>query len=188
MKLTYITMTQAGQRYGYSLNGIKSWIKEGLPFDSEKKMIPEKAGTEWILENKINPMKAISVKEEMDKEKLREQRAKADLAQMASAKEAGYLIETDYVQAALDSYLGNFRDIIRGIPRNYSQEILVAAADGQKGVKTKLTEIITDALNEIGDLMLDKDMEELIEEPELELLQRPVTEIVEETDEQEEIE
>ncbi|HIE3987216.1 hypothetical protein PTR15_08525 [Serratia nevei] len=80
MKLLYVTLTEMGQRYGYTLNGVKSWIKEGLPFDDEKKKIPEKAGTQWILENKINPMKEISVKEEMDRERLREQRAKADIA------------------------------------------------------------------------------------------------------------
>lgn len=173
MKLIYVTLTEMGQRYGYTLNGVKSWIKEGLPFDDEKKKIPEKTGTQWILENKINPMKEISVKEEMDKEKLREQKAKADLAQMQAAKEAGYLIETDFVQGALDSYVGNFKDIVRAIPRNYALEIMTHS-DDQNNLKNKLTEICNQVLNEIGDLMVDKSgADDLIESPEIELLQRP---------------
>ncbi|MEL5373828.1 hypothetical protein ABK864_03570 [Serratia marcescens] len=173
MKLIYVTLTEMGQRYGYTLNGVKSWIKEGLPFDDEKKKIPEKTGTQWILENKINPMKEISVKEEMDKEKLREQKAKADLAQMQAAKEAGYLIETDLVQGALDSYVANFKDIVRAIPRNYALEIMTHS-DDQNNLKNKLTEICNQVLNEIGDLMVDKSAaDDLIESPEIELLQRP---------------
>ncbi|CAI0913514.1 hypothetical protein KGP17_17570 [Serratia sp. JSRIV001] len=181
MKLTYITMTEMASRYGYTLNGVKSWIKEGLPYDDERKKIPEKKGTEWILENKINPLKETNVREEMDKEKLREQKAKADIAQMAAAKEAGALIETDYVQAALDTYLGNFKDVVRRIPRNYLIEIL-SAADDQKNLKNKLNEICNEVLIEIGDLLVDKSMTDLIDEPELELLER---EAVKESDDEE---
>ncbi|MBN5214260.1 hypothetical protein [Serratia ureilytica] len=178
MRLIYITMSDMAKRYGYTLNGIKLWIKEGLPFDEEKKKIPEIAGTAWILENKINPLKETSVREQMDKEKLREQKAKADIAQMSAAKEAGALIETDYVQAALDQYLSTFKDVMRSIPRNYVVEILEAASDS-KTLKEKLNEIINESLTEIGELLLDKDMLEEIEQPEVELGQHPDTDLEE---------
>ncbi|MDP8728343.1 hypothetical protein [Serratia marcescens] len=176
MKLIYVTMTDMANRYGYSLNAIKKWKSEGLPFDEEKGKIPEKKGTEWIIENKLNPLRAVSVKEEMDKERLREQRCKADLAQMEVALKAGALIEVDYVQAALNKYLTSFKDTMRGIARTETVGILESAND-VKSLKAKLTEVINSKLNEIGDLILNEDMLEDVEEPEFEIGERPVADL-----------
>lgn len=77
-------MADMARRYGYTFNAIKAWRAEGLHYSESPNGIPEEEGTQWIIKNKIEPLRNTSVKEEMDFEKLREQKAKADLAQYAA--------------------------------------------------------------------------------------------------------
>lgn len=150
-----VTLTELGQRYGYTFNAVKSWRAEGLPFDDDKKVCDEAAATKWIVENKINPMRNMSVKDEMDREKLREQKAKSDLAEIQVHQKSGELVEVDYVQAAFNQYATRIKDIIRLIPTVSANEIMEAATD-VASTKSKLQEIIDKALNEIGDLIISE--------------------------------
>jgi len=156
-----VTLSDLAHRYGYSFNAVKSWRAEGLPFDDVKKSCIESEATRWIVENKINPMRNMSVKDEMDREKLREQKAKSDMAEYASFKESGQLISTEQVQSALNQYLTKFKDVIRLIPNEKAVEVMEAAID-QSSTKEKLAEIINHALTEIGDLLISEEMMESI--------------------------
>lgn len=143
----YISMTELALRYGYTLNGIKSMRAEGLPY-VEQKGIPEKEGTLWMVQNRINPMKNMSVKDEFEKEKLREQVAKADLATYAAQEKSEQLILVEYVQAELNKFCNDLKDNMRLIPNKHAIEILESASDIQS-VKDTLKKIIDDALNGI---------------------------------------
>lgn len=156
-----VTLSDLALRYGYSFNAVKSWRAEGLPFDEGMKSCIESEATRWIVENKINPMRNMSVKDEMDREKLREQKAKSDMAEYASFKESGQLISTEQVQSALNQYLTKFKDVIRLIPNEKAVEVMEAAID-QSSTKEKLAEIINHALTDIGDLLISEEMMESI--------------------------
>lgn len=159
-----VTLSELAVRYGYSFNALKTWKFEGLPYDEEKKSCDEAAATKWIIENKINPLRNMSVKDEMEKAKLREQNAKADMAEYAARKESGVLIETEFVQQALNQYLQKFKDVIRIIPVDKANEIMEAAVDIES-TKIKLREILNNALIEIGDLLVSDDLLDSIAEP-----------------------
>ncbi|MEP6458215.1 hypothetical protein [Citrobacter freundii] len=141
----YITMSELALRYGYTLNGIKSMRAEGLPYE-EKKGIPEKEGTLWMVQNRINPMKQMSVKDEFEREKLREQIAKADLATYTAQEKSEQLIPVEYVQSELNRFCADLKSVMRLIPNKHAIEILESASDVQT-VKETLKRIIDDTLN-----------------------------------------
>ncbi|WP_052250651.1 hypothetical protein [Pantoea sp. MBLJ3] len=151
---SYISMAEMARRYGYTLNAIKGWKAEGLPYSDNPNGIPEIEGTHWIIDNKITPLRNTSVKEEMDLEKLREQKAKADLAQYAAQEKSRELIRADLVQQVLNEYCQKFKDSIRLIPSRYAVDILESAGSVQE-IKQKLREILNDNLHEIGDLLIE---------------------------------
>ncbi|EPC5872290.1 hypothetical protein ACRZ4V_003953 [Enterobacter hormaechei] len=153
----YISLTEIANRYGYSYNAIKKWIHEGLPHVEAKNKCPELEATQWILKNKINPLREISTREALDIAKLREQEAKADLATMAVKERAGELIHVDYVQAELNRFLGNLKDSIRLIPAKYAIDIL-EHADSKENLKEYLRYLIDGTLEQL---------EPIFEEPNL---------------------
>lgn len=150
-----ITMTEMAKRYGYTLNAVKSWRTSGLPYDEKLRGIPEEEGTRWIVKNIIEVMRNTSVKEALDLAKLREQEAKADLAQYAAQEKSQELISVLVVQAALNQYCQKFKDTVRLIPSRHSIDILESATD-VSSVKEKLREILDQSLLEIGDLMINE--------------------------------
>ncbi|HCD5884327.1 TPA: hypothetical protein NDS94_001912 [Enterobacter hormaechei] len=154
---TYVSMTEMAKRYGYTLNAIKSWRAEGLPYSDNPSGIPEDEGTLWIVQNKINPMRNMSIKDEFEREKLREQVAKADLATYAAQEKSGELIPVDYVQAELNRFCSQLKDKIRLMPKQHALEILESAVS---------VEELRDCLKEKIDQML-REVDSLFEEPEL---------------------
>ena len=146
----YVSMTDMAKRYGYTLNAIKSWRAEGLPYSDNPAGIPENEGTLWIVQNKINPMRNMSVRDEFEKEKLREQVAKADLATYAAQEKSGELIPVELVQAQLNQFCQSLKDSIRLIPSKPGIEIMESANDIQE-LKEKLKEIFNRTLNELGE-------------------------------------
>ncbi|HCX4687888.1 TPA: hypothetical protein OZT14_003095 [Escherichia coli] len=147
----YISMTDMAKRYGYTLNAIKAWRAEGLPYSDNPAGIPEDEGTLWIVQNKINPMRNISVRDKMEKEKLREQIAKADLATYTAQEKSGELIPVEIVQSELNKFCQSLKDSIRLIPSRHAIEIL-EYADDVHHLKHKLREIIDNTLLDMGDL------------------------------------
>lgn len=145
---TYISREGMAQRYGYTANALKSWHAQGLPWSDNPRGIPEQEGTKWIIDNIINPLRGTSVKEEMDLEKLREQRAKADLAAIAVKEKSGELIPVDYVQSELNKFLGELKDSIRLLPTKYAIEIL-EHADSKENLKEYLRYLIDGTLEQL---------------------------------------
>ncbi|HGI7046369.1 TPA: hypothetical protein ACJTOQ_002598 [Klebsiella pneumoniae] len=159
MAVKYISIQQIADRYGYSYNAVKKWVQEGMPLDEAKNKAPEKEATEWILINKINPLREVSVKEEMDLEKLREQKAKADLAQYAAQEKSGELISTDYVQSELNKFCSNLKDTLRLIPSKHAID-LIEHADSVDDLKQRLREIIDEELLKVSELFEQEDIQE----------------------------
>lgn len=160
MAVKFISIQQIADRYGYSYNAVKKWVQEGMPLDEAKNKAPEKEATEWILINKINPLREVSVKEEMDLEKLREQKAKADLAQYAAQEKSGELISTDYVQSELNKFCSNLKDTLRLIPSKHAID-LIEHADSVDDLKQRLREIIDEELLKVSELF---EQENIIQE------------------------
>lgn len=155
---TYISMTEMARRYGYTLNSLKAWRAEGLPYSDNPAGIPEDEGTVWIVQNKINPMRNMSVRDEMEKEKLREQTAKADLATIAVREKSGELIAVELVQSELNQFCQTLKDNMRLIPNKHGIEILESAGSISE-LKETLKAVIDGALNELGDLF-DQEIED----------------------------
>lgn len=169
----YISITEIANRYGYSYNAVKKWVQEGMPLDEAKNKAPEKEATEWILINKINPLREVSVKEEMDLERLREQKAKADLAQYAAQEKSGELISTDYVQSELNKFCSNLKDTLRLIPSKHAID-LIEHADSVDDLKQRLREIIDEELLKVSEVFEQEDIQETdqdeSEQPEQDLI------------------
>ncbi|MDL4584629.1 hypothetical protein QRZ28_22490 [Raoultella ornithinolytica] len=166
MAIKLISIQQIADRYGYSYNAVKKWIQEGMPLDEVKNKAPEKEAAEWILINKINPLRSTSVKEEMDLERLREQKAKADLAMYAAQEKSGEIISVDIVQAELNKFCASLKDTLRLIPAKHAIE-LVEHADSVDNLKFKLKEIINAELMSVADLFEPEQVEtEQEQEPE----------------------
>ncbi|EQB3159890.1 hypothetical protein ACYI8Y_005554 [Klebsiella pneumoniae] len=174
MAVKYISITEIANRYGYSYNAVKKWVQEGMPLDEAKNKAPEKEATEWILINKINPLREVSVKEEMDLERLREQKAKADLAQYAAQEKSGELISTDYVQSELNKFCSNLKDTLRLIPSKHAID-LIEHADSVDDLKQRLREIIDEELLKVSELF---EQENIIQETDQDESEQPEQDLI----------
>ncbi|HCA9562470.1 TPA: hypothetical protein MYJ90_001694 [Klebsiella pneumoniae] len=174
MAVKFISIQQIADRYGYSYNAVKKWVQEGMPLDEAKNKAPEKEATEWILINKINPLRNTSVKEEMDLERLREQKAKADLAQYAAQEKSGELISTDYVQSELNKFCANLKDTLRLIPSKHAID-LIEHADSVDDLKQRLREIIDEELLKVSELF---EQEDIIQETDQDESEQPEQDLI----------
>ncbi|HDY9092093.1 TPA: hypothetical protein RRI82_004551 [Klebsiella pneumoniae] len=174
MAVKFISIQQIADRYGYSYNAVKKWVQEGMPLDEAKNKAPEKEATEWILINKINPLRNTSVKEEMDLERLREQKAKADLAQYAAQEKSGELISTDYVQSELNKFCSNLKDTLRLIPSKHAID-LIEHADSVDDLKQRLREIIDEELLKVSELF---EQENIIQETDQDESEQPEQDLI----------
>ncbi|MBV0520493.1 hypothetical protein KTO43_14560 [Klebsiella pneumoniae] len=174
MAVKFISIQQIADRYGYSYNAVKKWVQEGMPLDEAKNKAPEKEATEWILINKINPLREVSVKEEMDLERLREQKAKADLAQYAAQEKSGELISTDYVQSELNKFCANLKDTLRLIPSKHAID-LIEHADSVDDLKQRLREIIDEELLKVSELF---EQEDIIQETDQDESEQPEQDLI----------
>ncbi|MBW6026271.1 hypothetical protein [Klebsiella pneumoniae] len=174
MAVKFISIQQIADRYGYSYNAVKKWVQEGMPLDEAKNKAPEKEATEWILINKINPLREVSVKEEMDLERLREQKAKADLAQYAAQEKSGELISTDYVQSELNKFCSNLKDTLRLIPSKHAID-LIEHADSVDDLKQRLREIIDEELLKVSELF---EQENIIQETDQDESEQPEQDLI----------
>ena len=101
----------------------------------------------------------------MDLEKLREQKAKADLAQYAAQEKSGELISTDYVQSELNKFCSNLKDTLRLIPSKHAID-LIEHADSVDDLKQRLREIIDEELLKVSEVFepeLENDEESMID-------------------------
>ena len=152
-----LTLTEISRLYGYTINAAKKWQERGMPFNTNTRRVPAKEGTEWVLKNIINPLKETSIKEQIDVEKLRRERALADAAERENQEAMNLLIPVGYVEQELAEYCGKVKTTILQICTIDVLEILESASD-QKTLKNKLREIIERRLNEVGDLFENADL------------------------------
>lgn len=164
-----LTLTEISRLYGYTINAAKKWQERGMPFNTNTRRVPAKEGTEWVLKNIINPLKETSIKEQIDVEKLRRERALADAAERENQEAMNLLIPVGYVEQELAEYCGKVKTTILQICTIDVLEILESASD-QKTLKNKLREIIERRLNEVGDLFENADLGD-DEEEELPLME-----------------
>ncbi|HFP2911760.1 TPA: hypothetical protein ACHF0O_002305, partial [Escherichia coli] len=101
-----LTLTEISRLYGYTINAAKKWQERGMPFNTNTRRVPAKEGTEWVLKNIINPLKETSIKEQIDVEKLRRERALADAAERENQEAMNLLIPVGYVEQQLAEYCG----------------------------------------------------------------------------------
>ncbi|PEH74274.1 terminase small subunit [Edwardsiella tarda] len=157
-----VTATELANRYGYSVQAVKKWIERGLPFDSNERKYPEKEATEWILKNIIEPLKQVDVREQIDQERLRKERAIASREELKLQEESNRLIPLAYVSTVLSKFVGDIRQTMLQIATVDTIEILEAAGS-QKELKEKLREVIDKRLNEVGDIMVNPNLDEFDE-------------------------
>ncbi|GDU98388.1 hypothetical protein BvCmsSIP024_03463 [Escherichia coli] len=158
-----LTLTEISRLYGYTINAAKKWQERGMPFNTNTRRVPAKEGTEWVLKNIINPLKETSIKEQIDVEKLRRERALADAAERENQEAMNLLIPVGYVEQELAEYCGKVKQTILQIATIDVLEVLESATD-QKTLKNKLREIIERRLNEVGDIFENADLGEDEEE------------------------
>lgn len=152
-----LTLTEISRLYGYTINAAKKWQERGMPFNTNTRRVPAKEGTEWVLKNIINPLKETSIKEQIDVEKLRRERALADAAERENQEAMNLLIPVGYVEQELAEYCGKVKQTILQIATIDVLEVLESATD-QKTLKNKLREIIERRLNEVGDIFENADL------------------------------
>ncbi|EKF5501031.1 hypothetical protein OZQ09_004781 [Escherichia coli] len=177
-----LTLTEISRLYGYTINAAKKWQERGMPFNTNTRRVPLKEGTEWIAKNIISPLRETTVKEQIDVEKLRRERALADAAERENQEKMNLLIPVGYVEQELAEYCGKVKQTILQICTIDALEILESATD-QKTLKNKLREIIERRLNEVGDLFENAELGEDEDEEELPLMDEPEQEESEEDDE-----
>ncbi|EBG1378185.1 hypothetical protein FH802_02115 [Salmonella enterica] len=146
-----ITLTELSKTYGYTLNAAKKWVERGMPYNTHTRRVPKDKAVAWVLENVINPLKQTSVKEQIDLERLRRERALATAAEMDNREKMNNLIPVSYVEQELAEYCGKVKQTLLQVATIDTLEILEAATD-QKTLKEKLREVITRRLNEVGDM------------------------------------
>ncbi|EFO4089729.1 hypothetical protein J4898_004571 [Escherichia coli] len=177
-----LTLTEISRLYGYTINAAKKWQERGMPFNTNTRRVPLKEGTEWIAKNIISPLRETTVKEQIDVEKLRRERALADAAERENQEAMNLLIPVGYVEQELAEYCGKVKQTILQICTIDALEILESATD-QKTLKNKLREIIERRLNEVGDMFENAELGEDEDEEELPLMDEPEQEESEEDDE-----
>lgn len=154
-----ITLTELSKMYGYSLPAVQKWKERGLPFNTNTRRVPKEKGIKWVLENIINPLREVDVQAQIQQEKLRKARGEADAIELKNRTELNDLIPVAYVESVLTGFCGNVRQTMMQIATTNTLEILEAATD-QKTLKEKLHEIISQRLNEVGDILLKADIDE----------------------------
>lgn len=154
-----ITLTELSRLYGFTLNAAKKWIERGLPYNTHTRRVPKEKGTEWVVENIINPLREVDIQAQIQQEKLRKARGEADAIELKNRAELNDLIPIAYVESALAGFCGEVKQSIMQIPAIHALEIMESATD-QKTLKDKLKEILAERLNAIGDIMLNPSLDE----------------------------
>lgn len=151
-----LTLTEISRLYGFTINAAKKWVERGMPYNTNTRRVPKDKAVQWVLDNVINPLKQTSVKEQIDLERLRRERALATAAEMENREKMNSLIPVSYVEQELSEYCGRVKQSMLQIATIDVLEILESATD-QKTLKAKLRDIIDRRLNEVGDMLASSD-------------------------------
>ncbi|WP_413502237.1 hypothetical protein [Serratia proteamaculans] len=149
-----ITYQAIANRYGYDISTVsRDWRNKGLDITK-----PESEINKWIIENVIQPLKSDkSTKEQIEKERLRDLTATANIKELDELERRGELISVSMVESELAKYFHQFKSIMRSIPS--SEYLKLFESKDAITLKNKLQEVIDNALREIGTLELSGEEE-----------------------------
>lgn len=153
--MEYLTKTQLAKRYGFDLKSVTNWLNErgaDSCWCSDKRRFREKEITAWVIKNIITPLREVDNKELMDQAKLRKLDAEARIMEMKARETAGTLIPVALVESSISKFSSMVRTSMLQIATTQTQHLLEAATD-TRTLKQALTEIITERLTEIGQVM-----------------------------------
>ncbi|EJJ0330718.1 hypothetical protein NI508_000005 [Salmonella enterica] len=154
-----ITLSELAKTYGYSVPAVMKWKERGMPYNTNTRRAPKEKAIAWVLENIINPLREVDIQSQIAQEKLRKARGEADAIELKNRVELNDLIPLAYVESALAGFCGEVKQSIMQIPTIHALEIMESAVD-QKTLKDKLKEILSERLNEIGDIMLNPSVDQ----------------------------
>lgn len=153
--MEYTTKSQLAKRYGFDIKSVTNWMNErgaDSCWCSDKRKFREPEITEWVVKNIITPLREVDNKELMDQAKLRKLDAEARIMEMKARETAGTLIPVQLVEASISKFSSMVRTSMLQIATTQTQHLLEAATD-TRTLKKELTEIITQRLTEIGQVM-----------------------------------
>ncbi|EDA3265504.1 hypothetical protein A4L30_10640 [Salmonella enterica subsp. enterica serovar Bovismorbificans] len=154
-----LTLTELAKFYGFTQPAVRKWVERGMPYNTNTRRCPKEKAVVWINENILNPLKQTSVKEEIDRAKLRRELAVAAQEETKVREQLNNLIPVAYVETVLTAFCSDIRQSIMQIPAIHSLELLEAASD-QRTLKEALTRILSERLNEIGEIMLSPEVDD----------------------------
>ncbi|MBH2758661.1 hypothetical protein [Serratia ureilytica] len=146
---TKITYQAIADRYGYDVSTVsRDWKNRGFDITKSETEI-----NKWIIENIIKPLRSDeSTKVQIEKERLRELTATANIKELDEQERRGELINVAIVESELAKYFHQFKTILRSIPS--SEYLKLFESKDAITLKNNLQEVIDNALREIGSLEL----------------------------------
>ncbi|HFJ4330397.1 hypothetical protein [Serratia liquefaciens] len=148
-KTTTITYQTIADRYGYDISTVsRDWKNRGFDITKSETEI-----NQWIVQYIVSPLRNDeSTKVQIEKERLRDLTATANIKELDELERRGELISVSIVEAEFAKYFHQFKSIMRSIPS--SEYLKLFESKDAITIKNKLNGIIDDALREIGSLEL----------------------------------
>ncbi|WP_413504108.1 hypothetical protein [Serratia grimesii] len=148
-KPTTITYQTIADRYGYDISTVsRDWKNRGLDITKSEMEI-----NQWIVKNIVSPLRNDeSTKVQIEKERLRDLTATANIKELDEQERRGELINVSIVETEMAKYFHQFKSIMRSIPS--SEYLKLFESKDAIEFKNKFQEHIDNALREIGSLEL----------------------------------
>jgi phage terminase Nu1 subunit (DNA packaging protein) len=144
-----ISLRELARQYSYDEATVRQWKLKGMPHGKD---IPDEITRNWIVENIIKPLRDTNTREQIEKERLRDITASANIKELDEAERKGELINVAIVESELAKYFHQFKTIMRSIPS--SEYLKLFESKDAITLKNNLQEVIDNALREIGSLEL----------------------------------
>lgn len=144
-----ISLRELARQYSYDEATIRQWKQKGMPHGKD---IPDEITRNWIVENILKPLRDTNTREQIEKERLRDITASANIKELDEQERRGELINVAIVESEFAKYFHQFKSIMRSIPS--SEYLKLFESKDAITLKNKFQEIIDDALREIGSLEL----------------------------------
>lgn len=144
-----ISLRELARQYSYDEATIRQWKQKGMPHGKD---IPDEITRNWIVENILKPLRDTNTREQIEKERLRDITASANIKELDEQERRGELINVAIVESEFAKYFHQFKSIIRSIPS--SEYLKLYESKDAITLKNTLQEVIDNALREIGSLEL----------------------------------
>ncbi|WP_288492963.1 hypothetical protein [uncultured Pantoea sp.] len=106
-----ISINQLSKIYGWDESTIrKIWVNKGLDMSW-----PEERVHSWVIANILTPLRETNLREQTDREKLREQIAKAGKAELELQQQRSEVVDTSYLESSLSEYFSQLKNYLRTV-------------------------------------------------------------------------